>query len=319
MIFSLTYFFLPKKKSKRCGRKPPIILNLKYKIWAHRPSIKGTKPLFMVIKAIIIIETKEFWSDFFKKSQTLTHDSLEIRRLVDIRRLVELLVVTVLSSVHCELFFSPMNLTKTNASSNADWSYERSVHDQNARAGLYRKGVSVVQLHCIYADLDMVSDFTLERSQKLQYKHQIGAATRRKIWRRNIRLKDLQVWRFKDSAQRGCVCPRRFVWVEEYLTGARKMVYFATIGNEIWNPGSSAILKLIPTVKMEFNWTLVGSCMVCASRLKHVTLMMMSASLSRVQRIGLNNLFCDGDRSRSMVLQCANRQVFLTTKEHSAR
>ena len=55
MLFSFTYFFLPKKKSKRCERKPPIISNLKYKIWAHRPSIKGTKPLFIVIKAIILI------------------------------------------------------------------------------------------------------------------------------------------------------------------------------------------------------------------------------------------------------------------------
>ena len=48
-------FVLPKKKNKRCKRKPPIISNIKHKIWAHRPSIKGTKPLFVVIKAIIII------------------------------------------------------------------------------------------------------------------------------------------------------------------------------------------------------------------------------------------------------------------------
>jgi len=39
----------------RLARKLPRISNLKYKIWAHRPSIKGTKPLFIVIKAIIII------------------------------------------------------------------------------------------------------------------------------------------------------------------------------------------------------------------------------------------------------------------------
>jgi len=32
-----------------------IVSNVKYKIWAHRPSIKGTKPLFIAIKAIIII------------------------------------------------------------------------------------------------------------------------------------------------------------------------------------------------------------------------------------------------------------------------
>ena len=38
-------------------RKPPIISNLKYKIWAHRSSIKGTKPLFIVIKAIISFDT----------------------------------------------------------------------------------------------------------------------------------------------------------------------------------------------------------------------------------------------------------------------
>jgi len=35
--------------------KPPIISNLKSKIWAHRPSKKGTNPLFIVIQAIIII------------------------------------------------------------------------------------------------------------------------------------------------------------------------------------------------------------------------------------------------------------------------
>jgi len=93
--FFFNIFDLSKKKSKRCERKPPIISNLKYKIWAHRPtggasdivkaessgedpratgglvsnllhprvnktkqhtpSIKGTKPLFTVIKAIITI------------------------------------------------------------------------------------------------------------------------------------------------------------------------------------------------------------------------------------------------------------------------
>jgi len=53
--FFFNIFFLPKKKSKRCGRKSLIISNQKYKIWAHRPSIKGTKPLFIVIKTIIII------------------------------------------------------------------------------------------------------------------------------------------------------------------------------------------------------------------------------------------------------------------------
>jgi len=51
-------FFLPNKKSKRCELKTPIISNLKYKIWALRPSIKGTKPLFIVIKVIIIISSK---------------------------------------------------------------------------------------------------------------------------------------------------------------------------------------------------------------------------------------------------------------------
>ena len=56
--FFLQHFFLPKKKSKKCVRKPPINSNLKYKIRAHRPSIKGTKPLFIVIKVIIIIIIK---------------------------------------------------------------------------------------------------------------------------------------------------------------------------------------------------------------------------------------------------------------------
>jgi len=44
-----------KKKSTRCERKLPISSNLKNKILAHRPSIKGTKSLFIIIKAIIII------------------------------------------------------------------------------------------------------------------------------------------------------------------------------------------------------------------------------------------------------------------------
>jgi len=42
-------------------RKPPIISNLKYIIWAHRPSIKGTKPQFLVIKAIFIICLPILW------------------------------------------------------------------------------------------------------------------------------------------------------------------------------------------------------------------------------------------------------------------
>ena len=39
------------KKSKRCERKPPIIPMLKYTILAHRPSLKGTKPLFKRTKS----------------------------------------------------------------------------------------------------------------------------------------------------------------------------------------------------------------------------------------------------------------------------
>lgn len=52
-------------------------------------------------------ETEVFWIDFFKESQTPPYD------FPDIRRLVELFLVIVLSSVHCERFFSQMNLTKT--------------------------------------------------------------------------------------------------------------------------------------------------------------------------------------------------------------
>ena len=59
--FFFEMFFLQKKKSRRCERKLPIISNLKYKIWAHRPSIKGTKSLFIVIKAIIIISCLLTW------------------------------------------------------------------------------------------------------------------------------------------------------------------------------------------------------------------------------------------------------------------
>jgi len=54
-FFSFNIFFLSKKKSKIYECKLPIISNLYYKIGAHRPSIKSTKPLFIVIKVIIII------------------------------------------------------------------------------------------------------------------------------------------------------------------------------------------------------------------------------------------------------------------------
>ena len=53
--FFLYIFFLPKKKSKRCECKPPINSNLNSWNRSHRPLIKGTKLLFIVIKAIIII------------------------------------------------------------------------------------------------------------------------------------------------------------------------------------------------------------------------------------------------------------------------
>jgi len=70
-------FFLSKKKSKRCEHKPPIISNLKYAIWAHRPSIKGTKLLFIVIKAIIISQLMNksinSWINSLKK-KTLSCD-----------------------------------------------------------------------------------------------------------------------------------------------------------------------------------------------------------------------------------------------------
>ena len=46
--------------------RPPIISNLKHKIWAQRLSIKGTKPLFIVIKAIIIIIESNFYTKLKK-------------------------------------------------------------------------------------------------------------------------------------------------------------------------------------------------------------------------------------------------------------
>jgi len=49
--FFFNIFFLLKKKSKKCERKPPRISNLRYKIWAHWPSIKGNKPLFISNKS----------------------------------------------------------------------------------------------------------------------------------------------------------------------------------------------------------------------------------------------------------------------------
>jgi len=57
--FFLNINFVSKKKSRRCERKPMIISNLKYKIWAHRLSIKGTKPPFIVTNALIIILTSQ--------------------------------------------------------------------------------------------------------------------------------------------------------------------------------------------------------------------------------------------------------------------
>ena len=54
-------FFLSQKKKRRRCEQTTDISNLKY-IWAHRPSIKGTKLLFIVIKAIIII-IKNHYSD----------------------------------------------------------------------------------------------------------------------------------------------------------------------------------------------------------------------------------------------------------------
>jgi len=51
MLFFFNIFCLSKKKSKRCERTPPIISNLELQIWAHRPSTKGTKPLFISNKS----------------------------------------------------------------------------------------------------------------------------------------------------------------------------------------------------------------------------------------------------------------------------
>jgi len=49
--FFLNICFLLKQKSKRCERKPLIISNLNYKIWAHGPSINGIQPLFISNKS----------------------------------------------------------------------------------------------------------------------------------------------------------------------------------------------------------------------------------------------------------------------------
>jgi len=54
-------YFSDKEKQKMWTQTTD---NLKYKIWAHRPSIKGTDPLFIVIKTIIIIIT-DFKSGIF--------------------------------------------------------------------------------------------------------------------------------------------------------------------------------------------------------------------------------------------------------------
>ena len=54
LLVVFNVFFLSKKKSKRCERKPPINSNLKWQVWAHRLSNKGTKPLCIVIKAFIM-------------------------------------------------------------------------------------------------------------------------------------------------------------------------------------------------------------------------------------------------------------------------
>ena len=71
-MFFFNKYFLSKKKSKRCERKTPIISNLKYKIWAHRLSIKGTKPLFTVMKAIINILKNSDGFEGYQKTNT-TH------------------------------------------------------------------------------------------------------------------------------------------------------------------------------------------------------------------------------------------------------
>jgi len=54
----LLYYF--SKSDNKCEHKPLINSYQKYKIRAHRPSIQGTKPLFLGIKAIIIISNREY-------------------------------------------------------------------------------------------------------------------------------------------------------------------------------------------------------------------------------------------------------------------
>ena len=53
------------------------------------------------------IDTARFWMEFLQKPRQPPFD------FPDIRRLVEIFLVIVLSSVHCERFFSQMNLTKS--------------------------------------------------------------------------------------------------------------------------------------------------------------------------------------------------------------
>jgi len=101
-------------------------------------------------------------------------------------------------------------------------------------------------------------------------------------------------FRFKQHQQYGCVCPRRFVLIEEYLTGVREMVYCATIRTEIWITGSSAnpwnqfqlqncnSIKfwLYPEWFVRVNWS-----------------MLMSASLSSVQKMGVGKFTVWGRRN----------------------
>ena len=50
--FFVLHIFLPKAKDVNAKQRWSQVYN---KIWTHRPSVKGTKPLFIVIKPIIII------------------------------------------------------------------------------------------------------------------------------------------------------------------------------------------------------------------------------------------------------------------------
>ena len=109
IAFSFNTLFLSKKKSKRCERKPPIISNLTYKIWVHRPSIKSTKPLFTV--------NKQLSSSWCTQSTTAPSCNLHANPvcfacLIQIRSCFQLLLLTLACQSHhlqLTLFFVNQN------------------------------------------------------------------------------------------------------------------------------------------------------------------------------------------------------------------